>query len=101
MSQSQRILEHLQEGNSITPLEALDLFGCFRLGARIYDLSRKGYPIESEMITTRTEKKVKKYWIEKTKHVATEERQLPEPEEKPSPGDLFPKKERDPYVDWD
>jgi hypothetical protein len=38
MSQNLAILKHLQTGNSITPLEALHLFGCFRLSARIHDL---------------------------------------------------------------
>lgn len=38
-TQSNQILEYMRQGNSITPLEALNLFGCMRLGARIYDLS--------------------------------------------------------------
>lgn len=33
-----QILEHLKSGESITPLDALRMFGCFRLGARIWDL---------------------------------------------------------------
>ena len=33
-SQKDRILDYLMEGHSLTPLEALNLFGCFRLGAR-------------------------------------------------------------------
>lgn len=37
-SQAKRILEYLKEGNGITPMDALDLFGCFRLGARIADI---------------------------------------------------------------
>jgi len=40
-SQNDRILGYLQEGNTITPLEALDLFGCFRLSARIHDLKKR------------------------------------------------------------
>jgi hypothetical protein len=48
--QTAAILIYLQSGNSITPIEALDLFGCFRLGARIYDLKRAGYAIKTEMV---------------------------------------------------
>ncbi len=50
MSQAKQILKHLQEGNTITPLEALNKFGCFRLGARIWDLKKKGHRIEPRMI---------------------------------------------------
>lgn len=42
MTQTDRILRHLREHGSITPLEALREFGCMRLGARIYDLKRAG-----------------------------------------------------------
>lgn len=49
MTQTDRILRHLREHGSITPLEALREFGCMRLGARIYDLKRAGYDIESKI----------------------------------------------------
>jgi primase-polymerase (primpol)-like protein len=61
-SQKQRILEHLMEGKSITPLEALKRFGCFRLGARIWDLIHKdGYAIKAEYVRTESGKKVMSY----------------------------------------
>ena len=44
------ILHHLQTWGSITPREADELYGCMRLGARIYDLKRQGYPIISERV---------------------------------------------------
>lgn len=47
-SQNQMILEYLQKGNSITPLEALKLFGCFRLTSRICELEDKGYSFKRE-----------------------------------------------------
>ena len=50
MSHSDRILEYLQTGRSITPNEADDLFACKRLGVRIYDLKQRGYPIISERV---------------------------------------------------
>ncbi len=45
MSQEAMILRHLKRGLSINPLGALRLFGCMRLGARIYDLKKRGVPI--------------------------------------------------------
>lgn len=47
-SQKTQILRHMLAGRSITPLEALRLYGCFRLGARIADLRRDGHPVVSE-----------------------------------------------------
>ena len=48
-SQRKRIWKHLQVAH-ITPLEALTLYGCFRLGARIYELRKEGKKIKTEMI---------------------------------------------------
>ncbi len=45
MSQSERILYFLSEGNTITPLEALKMFNCFRLASRIAELRSEGYDI--------------------------------------------------------
>ena len=45
MTQTQRILIYLKTGKSLTPLEALNKFGCFRLAARIADLRRDGHTI--------------------------------------------------------
>ncbi len=39
------IREHLQNGGSITALEALRDFGCYRLASRISDLRREGMTI--------------------------------------------------------
>ena len=46
-SQLEAILEALQAGETLTPLDALNRWGCFRLGARIWDLRHKGYDIEN------------------------------------------------------
>lgn len=62
-SQTQRILEYMLQGHSITPLEALNRFKCFRLGARIADIKKKGYIVYSEFVTTDSEKKVKRYHL--------------------------------------
>lgn len=62
-SQTDRILEYMLSGKSITPLEALNKFGCLRLGARIADIKAKGYLVYSEFVSTPTEKKVKRYYL--------------------------------------
>ncbi len=50
MSQRELILLYLEAHGSITPLEALQHCGCFRLAARIRELREEG-----KVITTRTE----------------------------------------------
>ena len=45
---TQKILDYLERGNKITPLEALYKFGCFRLSARIHILRQEGYNIITE-----------------------------------------------------
>ena len=45
MSQKDLILQRLQGGGHVTPLDALNLWGCFRLGARIMELRREGHVI--------------------------------------------------------
>ncbi len=49
MSQKKHILSHLKSGQAITPIEALNLYGCFRLAAVIYNL-RKSYAIDTELV---------------------------------------------------
>ena len=55
MSQNKMILEHLQAGHSISPLEALQEYGSFRLAARINDLKNQGHAIvsRSKKVATR------------------------------------------------
>jgi len=49
-NQNTLILKHLQENDGITPLDALNLYGCFRLSGRIYDLKQQGYNIKPRII---------------------------------------------------
>ena len=44
-SQKENILEYLELGNKITPLEALYQFGSFRLSAVIFELRQEGFNI--------------------------------------------------------
>jgi len=65
-AQYQRILEHLQSGGKITPLQAFEKFGCLRLGARIYEMKQNGIPIKTDMIKVGNHKKVARYSIRRT-----------------------------------
>lgn len=51
MTQCERILRHMQDYGSITQAEAVTEYGCYRLGARIWDLKAQGIPIRSERVT--------------------------------------------------
>lgn len=60
-SQCKAILAHLREGKTITGIEALNLFGCFRLPSRIHDLTKRGVAISRKYITTDNGKRVMQY----------------------------------------
>lgn len=48
-SQAALILNHLISGREISPMEALEKYGCFRLGAIIYILKGEGYKIHTRI----------------------------------------------------
>lgn len=54
MSQNTMIAKHLRMGRKITPLDALNLYGCQRLAARIAELKQMGMKIETHMKTVNT-----------------------------------------------
>ena len=62
-TQTAQILAHLKTGRSITPIDALNEYGCFRLGARIYDLKQDGHNIYREMVETDSGKRVASYTL--------------------------------------
>lgn len=49
MSQKLRILNYLKR-RPITPIQALEKFGCLRLAARIEELRSEGHSIETERV---------------------------------------------------
>lgn len=51
MTQNERIVRHLLEFGSITPLDALAEYGIMRLAARISDVKALGFDIDTEMVT--------------------------------------------------
>lgn len=60
-SQAGRILEQLRAGLAITPFAALRMFRCFRLAARIAELRRLGWNIETERVQSGTGKSFARY----------------------------------------
>ncbi len=63
MKKSQRdlILNYLQNVGTITPIEALHGFGCFRLSERIREIEALGYQVEHIPFKTPTGKRVMSY----------------------------------------
>lgn len=49
-TQEQKILEHLQYRGPLTPIEALNLYGCLRLAAVIHSLKSKNHDIFCYMV---------------------------------------------------
>jgi hypothetical protein len=66
-SQCDRIARHLQKGRSLTPLSALRLFDCLRLGGRIHELRGLGLRIKTEIIEVSGEKRIARYSLAQKK----------------------------------
>ncbi len=50
MNQKQRVLEYLQEGNTITSLDAFYELGITRISAVVYNLRKDGHPLIKENV---------------------------------------------------
>ena len=61
--QNARILAHLQNGRTLTALEALEWFKCFRLASRICDLRKAGNQIQKKTIKTNSGKSIAQYYL--------------------------------------
>ena len=70
-SQVREIVEYMAAGNKIDPIKALNMFGCLRLAARIADIQRHGYPVQSRMVVkvhpNGSAKKYKEYWFDEVR----------------------------------
>lgn len=64
MSQKQRILKDLKRGKSITPIDALNEYGCFRLAARCAELRDQGHDIVADIVS-RNGKRYASYRLKK------------------------------------
>lgn len=65
LTQEQAVLAHLKTGATISPLEALDKFGCFRLAGVIFNLRGDGYDIETQDGTSVRSGKTKHFAVYK------------------------------------
>jgi hypothetical protein len=65
-SQKKIILKKLQKGERITPLDALSEIGCFRLSGRIFEIREEGYDVRTEIIKTKSGKRIARYYLKKT-----------------------------------
>lgn len=83
ISQKAYIIAYLKQGYGITPLEALRIFQCNRLAARIRDLRRMGWHITTTMITVPSGKRVARYTL--TDPAQTEPTGIPQAGRKAKP----------------
>ena len=66
VTQKNNIKKHLQSGQSITPIDALERYGCFRLAAIIHTLKNNyGMNIKTELVKNKYGTKYGKYTIVK------------------------------------
>ena len=66
MTQRDNIKKHLKDGYSLTALEALSLFGAYRLAAHIEVLRKRGMPIVTTMNTDVTGRTYARYSLSKS-----------------------------------
>ena len=67
-TQKNNVLKHLESGREITPLDALEQYGCFRLAAVIWNLRDEGYKIATKTVSNKYGKTFASY---KLKDVST------------------------------
>jgi len=60
-TQNEAILSYLKKGMSLTPMDALNFYGTFRLAARVYELKQDGWPIECERLDVGDNRRVGHY----------------------------------------
>lgn len=63
-TQCQMIREHLEAGHRLSPIEALNKFGCFRLASRINELRKQGLDIRTDIVEgAENGKRWAEYWL--------------------------------------
>lgn len=61
MSQTDEMLRDLRAGMGITPLDALNRYGCLSLSQRISELRRQGFIFSEEWVALPNKKRIKKF----------------------------------------
>ena len=63
-SQCQMIRDYLESGHRLSPIEALNKFGCFRLASRINELRKQGLDIRTDIVENADNgKRWAEYWL--------------------------------------
>jgi hypothetical protein len=62
-TQNLMILRALQLGERLTSIDILNRFNSWRASARIYDLRKAGWTIETNIISTKSHKHVAEYFM--------------------------------------
>ena len=63
MNQADQVLEVLKLRGAITPMTALRELGVMRLAARALELRQLGYPIQTEMVETRSRGRIVRHAV--------------------------------------
>lgn len=63
--QAKTVLNHLKGGKHITPLEALGVYGIFRLAARILEIREEGYEVAMTRVFDAKRKQYARYSLVK------------------------------------
>lgn len=67
-SYADKILSHLQNGESLSELEAFQKWQMTCFAQRICDLRKLGYPITDTWEVSSTGKRYKRYYLQKSEH---------------------------------
>lgn len=65
-SQCSLILKALLKGEKLTPLDILKRFDCYRASGRIHDIRNMGFDIKTDIVKTRSGKRVAQYSLKTT-----------------------------------
>lgn len=63
MTQTEQVHRYLSTGRPLTVLTALKRLNVMALSQRVGELKRKGIPVQSAFVKTRSGKTIKRYWL--------------------------------------
>ncbi|MBR0463434.1 MAG: hypothetical protein IJJ23_03520 [Clostridia bacterium] len=64
--QMDKVLRHLRDFGTITPMDAMRDYSIMRLGARVWDLKRRGYNVTSRIVQGENKYGEPTHWAEYT-----------------------------------
>ncbi len=63
MTQTEQVHRYLSSGKPLTVASAMSKLGVYALSQRCGELRRKGIPVQSAFVKTRSGKTIKRYWL--------------------------------------